>query len=67
MTTEAAKHIGHYYRPIPFYAGKVLKYGGIATPGNAWVLDEKPGTIILDRYIADRITADTHEDFGNNI
>jgi hypothetical protein len=26
--------IGHYYQPIPYYGGKVLKYQGIATEGN---------------------------------
>ena len=59
--------IGHYYRSIPFYNGRVLKYGGLATKDNAWVLEEKPGTIILPEYKGDRIYADTHEDYGNNI
>jgi hypothetical protein len=56
-------HIGHYYEPIPFYSGRVLKYAGIACPMNEAHMMAKPGIIMLPAYISDRITADTHEPF----
>lgn len=51
----------YFYYPIPFYNGKVLKCGGIATTGNEeWFKAAHPGTIILEGYRGDRIRADDH-------
>lgn len=53
--------IGHFYRPIAYYGGKVLKYEGIATEGNK---EHNADAVILPEYLGDRITADTHEVFA---
>jgi hypothetical protein len=49
----------YFYRPIPYYNGKILKCAGICTKDNViWFTRENPGTIIADRYLGDRIRAD---------
>ena len=54
----------YFYSPIEFYAGAVLKCHGIATEKNtAWVLADKPGTIIVSGYRGDRIRAADHTEF----
>lgn len=65
MTISASKWdvIGHYYEPISFYKGKVLKYSGMACQANIEHMMEKPGILILGCYKGDRITADNHELF----
>lgn len=55
--------IGHYYEPIAYYGGRVLKYAGIACPMNREHMMAKPGMLMLDAYKGDRITADKHELF----
>jgi hypothetical protein len=55
--------IGHYYLPIPYYKGRVLKYEGIACPMNLQHMMAKPGMLLLDTYKGDRITADGHAPF----
>lgn len=55
--------IGHYYAPIQWYGGKVLKYHGIACRMNREHMMAKPEMIMLDAYKGDRIRADTHEEF----
>lgn len=54
------QQVGHYYTPIEYYKGEVLKYAGIATKGNSWVLEERPGTIVLSEYKGDRIKKADH-------
>lgn len=54
---------GHYYEPIAYYGGRVLKYAGIACPMNKAHMMAKPGMLMLDAYKGDRITADTHQLF----
>ena len=56
--------VGHYYTPIAYFDGKVLKYAGIATKGNAWFVREHPGTLVLDANKGDRILADNYTLFG---
>lgn len=62
--TFSADHweqIGHFYAPISYYKGAVLKYQGIVTKGNQGMLKEQfPDGLMLDSYIADRITAADH-------
>jgi len=49
----------HFYRPLPAFSGKILKYAGICTKDNVlWFTQENPGTVIVDRYLGDRIRAD---------
>lgn len=64
-TTAASKwdEIGHYYEPIPYYGGKVLKYAGIACPMNQAHMLSQSGMVMLDAYKGDRITTDKHEIF----
>lgn len=59
------EQIGHYYAPIAFYDGKVLKYQGIATKGNldAILRVKFPDGVLLDSYKGDRIKADTYEEY----
>jgi hypothetical protein len=66
-TTETADftRIGHYYEPLPYYGGKVMKYAGIACQMNKGFMMAKPGMIMLRSYIADRIKADTNEPFAS--
>ena len=52
--------IGHYYEPIAYYGGQVLKYAGIACPMNQSRMMAVPGMLMLDTYKGDRILADTH-------
>lgn len=55
--------VGHFYSPIDFYNGAVLKYKGIATEGNkVWFVEETPGTIILAEYKGDRIKTADHSE-----
>jgi hypothetical protein len=50
--------IGHFYAPIAFYDGAILKYQGIATKGNQDLLRKThPEGITLDQYRGDRIRA----------
>lgn len=63
MNSDRFAIIGHYYSPIPFYAGKVLKYEGLATEGNREHCMSNPGWRMLPDYIADRISADTLQPF----
>lgn len=58
--------IGHYYLPIPYYNGRVLKYEGIATRMNESHMMSKPGMVLLNQYKGDRITADAHELFSGD-
>ncbi|WP_340672389.1 hypothetical protein [Bradyrhizobium ottawaense] len=52
----------YFHRPIAVYDGSVLKCHGIATEENrGWMMAE-PGTIELQGYRGDRITAATHDD-----
>ena len=54
--------MSYFYRPLPFYAGRVLKCAGICTDDNrTWFLAANPDTIVLPQYMGDRIKADTHE------
>lgn len=53
--------IGHYYEPIAYFNGAVLKYRGIACQMNRAHMMSQPGMLMLDSYKGDRITADTHE------
>lgn len=54
----------HFYSPIPYYNGEVLKYQGICTPENeAWFVEDHPGTVIKDEYLGDRIKASDHSPF----
>lgn len=63
-----SKHIGHFYAPITFYGGKVLKYMGIASEENKeWFVNANPGTIILPERVADRINANDYSPFGDSI
>lgn len=55
--------LGHYYEPIPYYNGRVLKYRGIACGNNLHWMIAKPGMLVLSRYLGDRITADTQQLF----
>jgi hypothetical protein len=55
--------IGHFYEPIPLYAGQVLKYQGIATARNVEWMMAKPGMRLLPDFIADRIDAATLQPF----
>jgi hypothetical protein len=49
----------YFYRPIPYYNGKILKCAGICTEQNViWFTRANPGTIIAPRYLGDRIRAD---------
>jgi hypothetical protein len=57
-TASQWTEIGHYYAPIPYYGGRVLKYEGIACPMNHARMMAKPGMLMLDAYKGDRITAD---------
>lgn len=52
--------IGHFYEPIAFYSGRVLKYQGRANARNREWMMAKPGMIMVESYKGDRITADTH-------
>ena len=62
MTTD--QHIlGHFYEPLPYYGGRVLKYQGQATPANHDWMMARDGMVCLPERIADRITADTHVPF----
>lgn len=62
--TANAPQVGHFYTPLPYFKGEVLKYGGIATEANkVWVVEKNPGTIIVPEYIADRINAKDHTEF----
>ena len=66
LTTEARSQwteIGHYYEPIAYYGGRVLKYAGIACHMNHDRMMLKPGMLLLSTYKGDRITCDTHELF----
>ena len=55
--------IPYFYRPIPYYNGKVLKCAGMATEENRkWFFEQNPGSIELDHYAGDRIKADNHEE-----
>lgn len=48
----------HFYAPIAFYDGKILKYQGIVNENNEAICREKnPDGIILDTYMGDRIRA----------
>lgn len=62
-TQDLFKEIGHYYEPIAYYNGRVLKYAGIACPLNQAHMMAKPGMLMLNSYKGDRITADTYELF----
>ena len=56
--------IPYIYVGLPFYAGKVLKCAGIATPASLAIVKENHGdAIVLSEYKGDRILADTHELF----
>jgi hypothetical protein len=62
MTATANLTLPYFYVPLAFYAGKILKCGGIATTGNAeWFKAANPGCIILEGYRGDRIEATTHK------
>jgi hypothetical protein len=65
MTTHTAPPdewtaLGYFYLPIPYYQGRVLKCKGIACRRNMAHMLAQPGMVLLDRYMGDRITADTH-------
>jgi len=52
----------YFYYPLPYYSGRVLKCGGIATEGNTkFFKEEHPGTTILEGYRGDRIDSITHK------
>jgi len=55
--------VGHYYEPIPYYEGRVLKYAGLACAMNLEWMMARPGMLMLDAYKGDRITADGHKPF----
>lgn len=56
--------VPYIYVPIQFYAGKVLKCAGIATPESLAIVKEKHGdVIVLSEYKGDRILANTYELF----
>ena len=60
-----SKVVGHFYTPIKYFDGEVLKYGGIADEENKeWVIEKHPGTIILPERIADRIWAADHREYN---
>lgn len=59
-----SKHVGHFYAPIAYFNGTVLKYHGIATEENQnWVVEKTPGTIILPEFNGDRINAADHSEY----
>jgi len=60
---NATKPLGHFYSPIKFYNGAVLKYEGIANATNIQWMLAREGMIMLPEYCGDRITADTHTKF----
>ncbi|WP_371765526.1 hypothetical protein [Massilia sp.] len=50
--------VGHFYAPITYYNGEILKYQGMATKGNqAHLRATHPAGITLDKYLGDRIRA----------
>lgn len=52
-------NLPHFYIPLTFYSGKILKCAGICTPDNViWFTKNNPGTVIVDRYLGDRVRAD---------
>lgn len=59
--------IGHFYEPIPFYDGKVLKYQGMATKENRVWMMKRPGMVMLKKYKGGRITAKGHRLFTSTI
>lgn len=64
MDTNDFAGIGHYYEPIPFFGGRVLKYAGIASEKNRDWMMARPGMLMLDSYKGDRITTDNHTLFA---
>ena len=64
--TSQFVEIGHYYEPIPYYRGAVLKYQGIACEMNKEWMMAKPGMLMLGAYKGDRILAESHEPFTGN-
>ncbi len=49
----------YFYRPIPYYSGRVLKCAGICTEDNVrWFTRENPGTVVVEGYRGDRVCAD---------
>lgn len=55
------KKLGHFYVPIPFFKGRVMKYQGIVNTFNLGFLKSRfPDGVLLDSFKGDRITTDTH-------
>ena len=61
QAAQTASVIGHFYQPIEFYNGTILKYQGMESEANREWMMAKPGMQMLDSYKGDRITADTHQ------
>lgn len=62
MTTDTPtgfECIGHFYDPIPYFEGRVLKYQGQACARNVEWMMKIPGMLMLDAYHGDRIHTDT--------
>lgn len=56
--------VGHFYAPIAFYDGCVLKYQGECVEGNKTLLEQQhPAGVILESYKGDRILAADYSPF----
>lgn len=48
----------YFYRPLPYFGGRILKCAGICTEDNLlWFTAANPGTVLVNGYRGDRVHA----------
>ncbi len=57
--------LGHFYVPIAYFYGAVLKYESVVTAQNhQHLIDKHPDGILLDAYKGDRINTNDHSAYA---